>query len=90
MFLDWLERRIDPFAPFDETRMPPKSVTGFAWFYLRPIRGALAALFAIAVIAGTVEASLYLVMRWFIDVLAVPTGRRCSPNTPSASASPSR
>lgn len=69
MFLDWLERRIDPFAPFDETRMPPKSVTGFAWFYLRPIRGALAALFAIAVIAGTVEASLYLVMRWFIDML---------------------
>ena len=69
MFLDWLERRIEPFAPFDETRMPPKSVTGFAWFYLRPIRGALAALFAIAVIAGTVEASLYLVMRWFIDML---------------------
>ncbi|WP_342166284.1 ABC transporter ATP-binding protein [Methylobacterium sp. SD21] len=69
MFLDWLERRIDPFASFDETRMPPKSVTGFAWFYLRPIRGALAALFAIAVIAGTVEASLYLVMRWFIDML---------------------
>jgi len=69
MFLDWLERRIEPFAPFDETRMPPKSVTGFAWFYLHPIRGALAALFAIAVIAGTVEASLYLVMRWFIDML---------------------
>jgi ATP-binding cassette subfamily B multidrug efflux pump len=69
MFLDWLERRIDPFASFDETRMPPKSVTGFAWFYLHPIRGALAALFAIAVIAGTVEASLYLVMRWFIDML---------------------
>ena len=69
MILDWLERRIDPFAPFDETRMPPKSVTGFAWFYLRPVRWALAALFVIAVIAGTVEASLYLVMRWFIDML---------------------
>lgn len=69
MFLDWLERRIDPFAPFDETRMPPKSVTGFVWFYLRPVRWALAALFVIAVIAGTVEASLYLVMRWFIDLL---------------------
>ncbi|MCJ2013021.1 ABC transporter ATP-binding protein [Methylobacterium sp. J-076] len=69
MFLDWLERRIDPFAPFDETRMPPKTVGGFAWFYLRPVRGALLALFAIAVIAGTVEASLYLVLRWFIDLL---------------------
>ena len=69
MFLNWLERRIDPFAPFDETRVPPKTVTGFAWFYLRPIRHALMALFVIAVIAGTVEASLYLVMRWFIDML---------------------
>ncbi|MDP4022206.1 ABC transporter ATP-binding protein [Methylobacterium sp. NEAU 140] len=69
MFLNWLERRIDPFAPFDAGRMPPKTVTGFAWFYLRPIRGALLALFVIAVIAGTVEASLYLVMRWFIDLL---------------------
>ncbi|GJD35810.1 ABC transporter ATP-binding protein [Methylobacterium aerolatum] len=70
MFLDWLERRIDPFAPFDETRMPPKTVGGFVAFYLRPVRGALVALFVIAVIAGTVEASLYLVMRWFIDLLA--------------------
>jgi ATP-binding cassette subfamily B multidrug efflux pump len=69
MFLDWLERRIDPFAPFDETRMPPKTVGGFAWFYLRPIRGVLVALFVIAVIAGVVESSLYLVMRWFIDLL---------------------
>ncbi|MDP4003079.1 ABC transporter ATP-binding protein [Methylobacterium sp. NEAU K] len=69
MLLDWLERRVDPFAPFDEARMPPRTVSGFAWFYLRPIRAALAALFVIAVIAGTVEASLYLVMRWFIDLL---------------------
>ncbi|MCJ2085660.1 ABC transporter ATP-binding protein/permease [Methylobacterium sp. E-005] len=69
MFLDWLERRVDPFAPFDESQMPPHSVLGFAWFYLRPIRSALAALFVIAVIAGTIEASLYLVMRWFIDLL---------------------
>ncbi|MDH2308343.1 ABC transporter ATP-binding protein [Methylobacterium brachiatum] len=70
MFLNWLERRVDPFAPFDETRTPPQTVLGFAGFYLRPIRGALAALFVIAVVAGTVEASLYLVMRWFIDLLA--------------------
>ena len=70
MFLDWLERRIDPFAPFDEGRMPPKTVLGFARFYLAPIRWALFALFVIAVVAGTVEASLYLVMRWFVDLLA--------------------
>ncbi len=38
MFLDWLERRIDPFAPFDEAERPPGTVAGFAWFYLRPVR----------------------------------------------------
>ena len=69
MFLDWLERRIDPFAPFDEGRMPPKTVLGFAAFYLRPIRGALLFLFVVAVIAGSIEASLYLLMRWFIDLM---------------------
>ena len=45
MFLNWLERRVDPFAPFDETRTPPQTVLGFAGFYLRPIRATLAALF---------------------------------------------
>ncbi len=70
MFLDWLERRIDPFAPFDERSMPPKTVLGFAAFYLRPIRGALLFLFVAAVIAGSIEASLYLLMRWFIDLMS--------------------
>ncbi|WP_019904976.1 ABC transporter ATP-binding protein [Methylobacterium sp. 77] len=69
MFLDWLERRIDPFAPFEDGRMPPKSVTGFAAFYLTPMRTALVLLFLVAVAAGTVEASLYLLMGWFIDLL---------------------
>jgi ATP-binding cassette subfamily B multidrug efflux pump len=70
MFLDWLERRIDPFAPFDDRRMPPKTVLGFAGFYLRPIRSALMVLFVIAVVAGGIEASLYLLMRWFIDLMS--------------------
>ncbi len=69
MFLDWLERRIDTFAPFDDGRMPPKTVTGFAGFYLKPVRAALVALFVVAVVAGSVEASLYLLMGWFIDLL---------------------
>jgi channel protein (hemolysin III family) len=64
MFLDWLERRIDPFASFEDGRMPPKTVTGFAAFYLRPMRLALVSLFVVAVAAGTVEASLYLLMGW--------------------------
>src|SRR5215212_6045120 len=35
---DWLERRIDPFAPFAEGEMPPASVARFTWHYLRPVR----------------------------------------------------
>ena len=70
MFLDWLERRIDPFAPFEEARRPPDTVAGFAWFYLRPVRGPLAVLFCVALAAGSVEASLYLLMGWFVDILA--------------------
>ncbi|GJD31276.1 Vitamin B12 import ATP-binding protein BtuD [Methylobacterium adhaesivum] len=69
MFLDWLERRIDPFAAFEDGRMPPKTVTGFSGFYLKPVRAALAVLFVVALVAGTVEASLYLLMGWFIDLL---------------------
>lgn len=69
MSLDWLERRIDPFASFEDGQMPPKTVTGFAAFYLRPMRTALVMLFLVAVAAGTVEASLYLLMGWFIDLL---------------------
>ncbi|KQP73256.1 multidrug ABC transporter ATP-binding protein [Methylobacterium sp. Leaf113] len=69
MFLDWLERRIDTFAPFDDGRMPPKTVMGFAGFYLRPVRSALIVLFVVAIVAGTVEASLYILMGWFIDLL---------------------
>ncbi len=45
-------------------------MAGFAWFYLRPVRGPLAILFVVALAAGSVEASLYLLMGWFVDILA--------------------
>src|SRR3954468_19908820 len=38
MLFDWLERRIDPFAPFEETETPPTTVAGFTWHYLKPVR----------------------------------------------------
>ncbi len=69
MFLAWLERRIDPFAPFDDARMPPESFPGFTGFYLRPILPALGVLFVVALVAGGIEASLYVLMGWFIDLL---------------------
>jgi ATP-binding cassette, subfamily B, multidrug efflux pump len=73
MLLDRLERRIDPFAPFDDGETPPRSVGRFILFYLAPVRGPLAVLFVLALAVGVVEASLYPLMGWFVDLLARST-----------------
>jgi len=67
---DWLERRIDPFAPFDEAEMPPDTVRGFAWHYLAPVRGWLVLLFVVSVVVGVFESSLYVLIGWFVDLIA--------------------
>jgi ATP-binding cassette, subfamily B, multidrug efflux pump len=67
---DWLERRIDPFAPFDEAETPPTTVRGFAWHYLKPVQGWLWVLFVASVLVGIFESSLYLLIGWFVDLLA--------------------
>jgi ATP-binding cassette subfamily B multidrug efflux pump len=66
----WLESRIDPFAPFDEARTPPDTFRGFMWAYLRPVRGWLALLCCTSVTVGVLESSLYLLIGWFVDLLA--------------------
>ncbi|HEX8666681.1 MAG TPA: ABC transporter ATP-binding protein [Beijerinckiaceae bacterium] len=65
----WLERRIDPFAPFREGEMPPASVGRFIWHYLRPVRVWLGVLLVVSVATGLVETSLYLLVGWFVDLL---------------------
>src|SRR3954469_9161860 len=70
MPFNWLERRIDPFAPFDDTETPPTTVARFAWHYLRPVRRWLAVLFVSALAVGLVEASLFGLLGWFVDLLA--------------------
>jgi ATP-binding cassette, subfamily B, multidrug efflux pump len=72
----WLERRIDPFAPLEEAAMPPTTVGAFAWHFLRPVRGWLVLLLAASVAVGVFEASLYLVIGWFVDVLSTSTPER--------------
>ena len=72
----WLERRIDPFAPFDDAEMPPDTVRGFTWHYLTPVRGWLGVLFVASVVVGVFESSLYLVIGWFVDLLARSTPER--------------
>ncbi len=73
---DWLERRIDPFAPFDDTETPPSTVGRFIWHYLTPIRPWLGVLFVSSFATGVVESSLYLIMGWFVDLLAHSTPAR--------------
>jgi ATP-binding cassette, subfamily B, multidrug efflux pump len=77
--LDWLERKIDPFAPFDEAETPPTTVLRFVWYYLRPIRFWLGVLFVASLAMGILESSLYVVMGWFIDLLAKSSPERLWP-----------
>lgn len=65
-----LERLIDPFAPFDEGRTPPDGVMAFAWHYLRPVRFWLIVLFCFSLVVGLLEAGLYLLVGWFVDLIA--------------------
>src|SRR3954451_7512538 len=73
---DWLERRIDPFAPFEEGEMPPASVARFTWHYLRPVRFWLVVVFFVSIPVGLFETSLYLLIGWFVDLLAGSTPER--------------
>jgi ATP-binding cassette subfamily B multidrug efflux pump len=79
MIFDWLERRIDPFAPFDEGETPPNTVPRFAWHYLRPVKPWLGVLFVVSLAVGVLESSLYILMGWFVDLLAKSSPDRLLP-----------
>ncbi|HSP26588.1 MAG TPA: ABC transporter ATP-binding protein [Saliniramus sp.] len=70
---DRLERRIDPFAPFDEEKTPPDGVSAFTLHYLWPVRGWLAVLVVATLAVGVFESSLYLMIGWFVDLLSRST-----------------
>ncbi|WP_445503683.1 ABC transporter ATP-binding protein [Microvirga sp. G4-2] len=72
----WLEKRVDPFAPFDENETPPNTVGGFTWHYLRPVRFWLVILFFVALTVGLFESSLYILLGWLVDILASSTPDR--------------
>ena len=64
------ETLIDPFSPFGESEMPPTSVARFTWHYLKPIQGWLAVLLAFSLGVGALESGLYLLIGWFVNILA--------------------
>jgi ATP-binding cassette subfamily B multidrug efflux pump len=71
----WLERRIDPFAPFEE-RTPPHSVWRFAWHYLAPTKWWLVLIFVSNLIIAGLESALFLLIGWFVDLLNQSTPAR--------------
>jgi ATP-binding cassette subfamily B multidrug efflux pump len=72
---EWLERRVDPFQPFDE-RTPPNSVWRFAWHYLEPIKWWLVLIFVSNLIIAGLESALFLLIGWFVDLLNQSTPER--------------
>jgi ATP-binding cassette subfamily B multidrug efflux pump len=51
-------------------------VSGFAWYYLKPVRSWLVVLFFVSLVVGLFESSLYILMGWLIDILAQSTPDR--------------
>ncbi|NIX76238.1 ABC transporter ATP-binding protein [Microvirga terricola] len=71
-----LEKKIDPFAPFDEDQTPPATVAAFSWHYLKPIKSWFVILFIASLVVGLFESSLYVLMGWLVDLLAHATPDR--------------
>jgi ATP-binding cassette subfamily B multidrug efflux pump len=70
------EELIDPFAPFPEAEMPPTSVARFTWHYLKPMRGWLGVLLGFSLGVGILESGLYLLIGWFVNILATSSPDR--------------
>ncbi|MGO4336034.1 ABC transporter ATP-binding protein [Labrys sp. KB_33_2] len=65
----FFESRIDVFAAFDEHDTPPTGVWRFMWHHLKPVKGWLLAIMAIELAFSGVEAGIYLMVGWFVDLL---------------------
>lgn len=69
----WLESRVDVFAPFDERTAPPATVWRFIWYHVREVRGWLVVMLVTAFLFSAIEASLYLLVGWLIDLISTNT-----------------
>ncbi|KQK29293.1 multidrug ABC transporter ATP-binding protein [Bosea thiooxidans] len=66
----WLESRIDVFAPFDERETPPRGVWPFMWHHIKGVKGWMAAIMITGLGFSGIEAAMYLMVGWFVDLLA--------------------
>ena len=69
----WLENRIDIFAPFPDGETPPADVWRFMWWHIREIKGWLFVILLTGLAFSGIEAALYLMVGWFVDLLATNT-----------------
>ncbi len=69
----WLETRVDVFEPFDERKTPPDTVWSFIWFHIRELRGWFVVMLITAFLFSLIEASLYVLLGWLIDLVAKST-----------------
>jgi len=66
----WLESRIDVFAPFDERETPPRGVWPFMWHHIKGVKGWMAAIMLTGLGFSGIEATMYLMVGWFVDLLS--------------------
>lgn len=66
----FLESRIDVFAPFDEAQTPPKGVWPFMWHHIKGVKGWMALIMLTGLGFSGIEAAMYLMVGWFVDLLA--------------------
>lgn len=71
--LRWFQQRIDIFAPFDDSVVPPRSLSAFIGFYLWPVRRWLAAMLVVSLALALLESGIILATGWFVDLLAHET-----------------
>jgi ATP-binding cassette subfamily B multidrug efflux pump len=69
----WLESRVDILAPFDGREQPPSNVWRFMWSQVRDMKLWLGLIIISGLCFSLIEASLYLMVGWFVDLLAVST-----------------
>jgi len=66
----WLESRVDVFAPFDERETPPHGVWPFMWHHIKGVKGWMIAIMITGLCFSGIEAAMYLMVGWFVDLLA--------------------
>ncbi|TCR69904.1 ABC transporter ATP-binding protein [Bosea sp. BK604] len=65
----FLESRVDVFAPFNESETPPHGVWPFMWHHIKGVKGWLALIMLTGLGFSGIEAAMYLMVGWFVDLL---------------------